>query len=74
MRSPLILTAATLAAHTVALPSGAPYKRNQNSTYEQDTQKRAEAVKAAFQTAWDGYYQCVSWPCSIHTREEVLTT
>ena len=55
MRSPLVLTAATLAAHAVALPAGVNNKRYQNSTSEQ----RADAVKAAFQTAWDGYYKCV---------------
>ena len=59
MRSPLILTAATLAAQAVALPAGVTYKRHPNETYEQETKRRAEFVKAAFQTAWDGYYECV---------------
>ena len=59
MRSPLILTAATLAAQAVALPASVNNKRYDNSTSEQDPKKRAEAVKAAFQTAWDGYYKYV---------------
>ncbi|GAB7324240.1 hypothetical protein MBLNU13_g07593t1 [Cladosporium sp. NU13] len=57
MRSPLIVTAATLAAQAVALPAAVNNKRFDNSTFEQDPKKRAEAVKAAFQTAWDGYYK-----------------
>ena len=59
MRLPLVLTAATLAAQAVALPAVASKKRHQNSTYEQETKRRADAVKAVFQTAWDGYYEYV---------------
>jgi len=59
MRSPLFLTAATFAAQAVALPAGDGNKGNGKAAYEQETRRRADAVKAAFQTAWDGYYECV---------------
>lgn len=74
MRSPLLLTAATFAAQAVALPAGDGIKRYQNSTYEEETKRRADAVKAVFQTAWDGYYQYVSQSSmERHAQEEKLT-
>lgn len=60
MRSPLLLTAATLAAQAAALPAGDGYKGNVKGESREETKTRADAVKAAFQTAWDGYYECVS--------------
>jgi len=66
MRSPLLLTAATFAAQAVALPAGDGNSGYGKPNYEQETRRRADAVKAAFQTAWDGYYQCVS--CSERTQ------
>jgi hypothetical protein len=59
MRSPLFLTAATLAAQAVALPTGEGHRENRKGESEQEAKTRADAVKAAFQTAWDGYYECV---------------
>jgi hypothetical protein len=59
MRSPLFLTAATLAAQTVALPTGEGHREDRKGESEQEAKTRADAVKAAFQTAWDGYYKFV---------------
>lgn len=60
MRSPLFLTAATFAAQAVALPAGDGHKGDGKADFSQEAKARADAVKAAFQTAWDGYYEYVS--------------
>jgi hypothetical protein len=59
MRSPLFLTAATFAAQALALPTGEGHghRENRKGESEQEARTRADAVKAAFQTAWDGYYE-----------------
>jgi len=70
MRSPFVLTAATLAAQAVALPASVNNKRHQNSTYEQETKRRADAVKEVFQTAWDGYYEYVLQPHRLYSQRK----
>lgn len=62
MRSPLVLTAVAFAAQAVALPAGDGNKGNGKASYEEETRRRADAVKDAFQTAWNGYYECVLLP------------
>jgi hypothetical protein len=59
MRSPIFLTAATFAVQAVALPTGEGRKESRKGESEQEAKTRADAVKAAFQTAWDGYYELV---------------
>jgi hypothetical protein len=73
MRSPLYFTATTFAAQAVALPTGDGGRGNGKAAYEQETQRRADAVKAAFQTAWDGYYECASYSWKTQTKAVKLT-
>ena len=55
MRSETFLIAAGLAAQALALPAG---DDNGGGNYA-ESKKRANAVKDAFQTAWDGYSKYV---------------
>jgi hypothetical protein len=59
MRPPLFLTAATLAAQAMALPAGDWNKGYGKGESRHEARTRADAVKAVFQTAWDGYYEWV---------------
>lgn len=62
MRLSLLVSVNAFAAHAVALPQGRSDGENGkgNSLSKDEASKRANAVKDAFKTAWDGYYQYVA--------------
>jgi len=68
MRTNTIISAASLAAGALALPAtdgGPPSYGGSPPSYgggegesQREARYRANAVKQAFETAWDGYYKC----------------
>lgn len=62
MRISLLVSVSAFAAHAVALPQGRSDGGNGkgSSLSKDEASKRANAVKDAFKTAWDGYYQYVA--------------
>lgn len=62
MRLSLLVSVNAFAAHAVALPQGRSDGGNGkgSSLSKDEASKRANAVKDAFKTAWDGYYQYVA--------------
>lgn len=61
MRTSLFLLANALAVNALALPQGKGdgRKGKGQGISRDEARDRADAVREAFQTAWDGYSQCV---------------